>query len=377
MMAGLYVHIPFCKSRCIYCDFYSTTHLEWRDGYVESLIREMDQRRNDWHYDTLYIGGGTPSQLTHSQLSSLVSRLYSTFDIDKDAEFTIEMNPDDVASRLDEGMVRRSDDRTTINRVSLGIQTFDDQRLQFLHRRHNAETARQAVRRLQDNGIRNISIDLMFGFPGETLDDWRRDIDEALALGVQHISAYSLMYEKGTQLTSMMEKGEITEIDEEGAVAMYCELCERLISAGYEHYEISNFARPGFRSRHNSNYWNATPYLGLGAGAHSFEGNVRSWNGTMTCGGHYSKAGEEHLSDTDRYNEMIMTRLRTTEGIDLGEVEQKFGKSVLEHLLNSIIFHEQKGNIIHQNTSVALPMGVFGSFDKVFISNQVMVDLMI
>ena len=337
----------------------------------------MDQRRNDWHYDTLYIGGGTPSQLTHSQLSSLVSRLYSTFDIDKDAEFTIEMNPDDVASRLDEGMVRRSDDRTTINRVSLGIQTFDDQRLQFLHRRHNAETARQAVRRLQDNGIRNISIDLMFGFPGETLDDWRRDIDEALALGVQHISAYSLMYEKGTQLTSMMEKGEITEIDEEGAVAMYCELCERLISAGYEHYEISNFARPGFRSRHNSNYWNATPYLGLGAGAHSFKGNVRSWNGTMTCGGHYSKAGEEHLSDTDRYNEMIMTRLRTTEGIDLGEVEQKFGKSVLEHLLNSIIFHEQKGNIIHQNTSVALPMGVFGSFDKVFISNQVMVDLMI
>ena len=278
MMAGVYVHIPFCKSRCIYCDFFSTTSLPLRERYVDALCREIELRSRgltteERHIETIYLGGGTPSQLSTEQLKRVFDTVQACFDVAKTAEITMEANPDDVNATYLQGIKL-----LPVNRLSFGIQTFNDERLRFIRRRHTAQEAIDVVRNCQAAGFGNISIDLMFGFPGETLEEWQTDIDTALSLQVQHISAYSLMYEEGTALTRMLEAGEIEEIDEELSLQMYCTLVERLKKAGFEHYEISNFALPGRRSRHNSSYWHGIPYFGFGAGAHSYDGDVRRWN---------------------------------------------------------------------------------------------------
>ena len=325
-MAGLYIHIPFCASRCIYCGFYSTTRLDLRQEYVDALCREMEMRPltpNGMSISTIYLGGGTPSQLTPDQLRQLfiyINKVYAPTAY----EITIEANPDDIT--IDFATVLQ---QLPINRVSMGTQTFDDARLRFLHRRHTAAQVPVAVQRLRNAGIHNISIDLMYGFPNETFDDWQRDIDAALALNVEHLSAYCLMVEEGTPLHNMG----IEPCDEESERQMYEMLIEKLTGAGYEHYEISNFARPGYRSRHNSSYWNDIPYIGLGAAAHSYlsvrsriatpHSGQRSWNtadirqyidainsGHLPC--------EHELLDPDtHYNDRIATALRTCDGLDL------------------------------------------------------------
>ena len=269
---------------------------------------------------TLYLGGGTPSQLTLPQLHQLFEAIYKYNKVSKEAEVTIEVNPDDVTEELAEGL------RTLpVNRVSMGAQTFDDERLRFLHRRHTASQVATAVERLRAAGIQNISIDLMYGFPGETIDDWKRDIDTALALGAEHLSAYCLMIEEGTPLYRMQTQ----PIDEELEREMYETLIDRLEEAGYEHYEISNFAKTGYRSRHNSSYWNGTPYIGIGAAAHSFDGRTRSWNVSdleqyiegMSNG---KRLFEEEIIDEDtRYDDMVTVTLRTREGLDLTLLTEK------------------------------------------------------
>ena len=335
IMAGIYIHIPFCKSRCIYCGFYSTTGLDLRQRYVDAVCREMALHKRDGSFcvDTIYLGGGTPSQLTIPHLRQLflyIDKVYSIPSIQggtgRGSEITIEVNPDDVTEKFAQGL-----QNLPVNRVSMGAQTFDDERLRFLHRRHTASQVSETVQRLRHAGIQNISVDLMYGFPGETLSDWERDIDAALSLNVEHISAYCLMVEEGTVLFEQMrnEKWEMRNENEELERQMYETLIDRLEAAGFEHYEISNFARPGFRSRHNSSYWNGTPYIGLGAAAHSFDGHTRSWN--IADIHQYIEGLErgERLFDSEviegdtYYNDRLTVALRTREGIDLSLLSEE------------------------------------------------------
>ena len=310
---------------------------------------------------TIYIGGGTPSQLSGDDLRLLFSELGSALEV------TIECNPDDLTPQLCELLAD-----LPVNRVSMGAQTFDDCRLQFLRRRHKSAQIGLAVERLRRVGIGNISVDLMYGFPGETLEDWQRDIDAALELDVEHLSAYALMYEEGTPLHRMLLDGKVSEVDEEMSLAMYSELIERLSAAGYEHYEISNFARRGYRSVHNSNYWNHTPYVGLGAAAHSFDGASRQWNvdnveayitgveqGQMLI-------EREALDDATRYNDIVMTALRRAEGLQLGVLSDVFR----DYCLNMAKHYIADGLLIYDEDSLRL------SRKGIFISDMIMADLM-
>ena len=315
-MAGIYVHIPFCKKRCLYCDFFSTTLLERREEYVAALLKEIEMRKNEAGEPvrTIYIGGGTPSMLDTVDIF-LILRTIGTEGVE---EITMEVNPGDVNERyLNE--LRQCG----VNRLSIGVQSFKDHLLQKLGRRHTAAQAIDAVRMAQQAGFDNISIDLMYALPEQSIGHWIADIQLALKLGVQHISSYGLMYEEGTALTRMRDEGAITPIDEETENAMYDMLCERLQQAGYVHYEVSNFALPGYEAKHNSSYWNGTPYVGVGAGAHSYIRNVRSWNvddldgyikGVMGYGLQVT-GGSETLTEKDLYNERIMLGLRTNKGI--------------------------------------------------------------
>ena len=344
-MAGLYIHIPFCASRCIYCGFYSTTHLDLRQQYVDAVCHEMELHNVlgdvTEPISTVYIGGGTPSQLTTAQLEQLfiyINKVYGN----QAEEITIEANPDDVTPDFAATLSRLG-----INRVSMGAQTFDDARLRFLHRRHTAAQVPIAVQRLRDAGIHNISVDLMYGFPNETITDWQHDIEAALALNVEHISAYCLMIEEGTPLAKMMRSGDCPSCEERSGLQggcplneelereMYELLIDRLTGAGYEHYEISNFAKPGYRSRHNSSYWHDVPYIGLGAAAHSYDGTCRSWNvADIKKYIDAIKRGErpaecEVLDPNTHYNDRITTALRTSDGLDLTTLSEEHRRHCL------------------------------------------------
>ena len=329
-MAGIYVHIPFCASRCIYCDFYSTTRLDLRRRYADAICSELRQRQGELRQkvQTVYMGGGTPSQLQPDQLW----QLFDAIDATEAVEVTMECNPDDITPQF-----ARLLSQLPVNRVSMGVQTFSDHRLRFLHRRHTSDQARRAVDLLREAGLSNISLDLMYGFPGESLTDWHNDIDQLLQLAPEHVSAYSLMYEEGTPLHGMLAKGLVSEADEELSLQMYTDLTDRLADAGYEHYEISNFARSRqLRSLHNSNYWNHTPYLGIGAAAHSFDGRMRRWNVSDLQA--YIDGMEQGtpIFDTEAidadtfYNEQVMTALRTCEGLTLSTLAPAYRPFCME-----------------------------------------------
>lgn len=378
-MAALYVHIPFCRSRCIYCGFYSTTLTQLAAEYVEAVCTELNMLAADPCYRrllqsvrTVYIGGGTPSQLSPALLARLFGAIAQVCGPLAPMEVTIECNPDDLTDAYAASLAR-----LPVNRVSMGAQTFSDRRLRFLHRRHNARQVGQAVQRLRAAGISNISIDLMFGFPGETLPEWESDIREALALQVEHISAYSLMTEPGTPLSRMISEGEVKEIDEELSVSMYQSLIDRLTAAGYEHYEISNFARPGRQSRHNSSYWDGTPYIGLGAAAHSYDVDTRWWN--VSDVRHYISritSGErpveerEQLSPATRYDDAVVTALRTRRGLSIEEVEERFGSSMKDYLMANAQPHLQAGLLTVADGRLRLTRR------GLFVSDSVMADLM-
>lgn len=352
-MAGLYIHIPFCKSRCIYCGFYSTTNLEFRQRYVDAVCKEMILRKDlrsegvkefrssdntqatinlstcqpvnlTAKINTIYLGGGTPSQLSIAQLEQLFIYINNVYGLKDAAEVTIECNPEDVTDEYAQAL-----SHLPINRVSMGVQTFDDNRLRFLHRRHNSENVYNAVERLRKAGINNISIDLMYGFPNQSIEEWQSDVEKAIKLNVEHISAYSLMFEEGTQLFRMLESKKVKEIDEERSLQMFNCLIDLLGDAGYEHYEISNFAKQGYRSQHNSSYWQGIPYIGIGAAAHSYDIKTRSWN--VSDINEYIESIEngvipmemEFIDDDTRYNDTITTSLRTSEGIDMQKFSDK------------------------------------------------------
>ena len=373
-MAGLYIHIPFCRSRCIYCAFYSTTLSdEWQDRYVDALCREMDLRSTiSEDIATIYLGGGTPSLLSEANLLKLFTHINEVYGLDHVQEVTIECNPDDITDAFCHTL-----QLLPVNRVSLGAQTFDAERLRFLQRRHTALQVNEAIDRLRQNRIDNISLDLMFGFPEQTTAQWSADIDHALALRPEHISAYSLMIEEGTPLFKRIEKGElrIGKNAEETSRQMYELLTDRLANAGYEHYEISNWSLPGHRSRHNSSYWNDTPYIGLGAAAHSYDLKTRSWNtadlrsyveainlGQRPC-------ESEEIDEVTHYNDIITTSLRTRKGLHFSAVPERFRGYLLNSAQRSIQSGLLEKNIFADDTVLRLTR------EGLFVSDDVMSDL--
>lgn len=373
-MAGIYIHIPFCKSRCIYCGFYSTTLLDLRKKYINAVCREMELRKNYIRepFSTIYLGGGTPSLLDEAELTKLFQYINNVYDVDRNAEITMECNPDDITQEFTNML-----SRLPINRVSMGAQTFADSRLRILHRRHNSDEVKHAVKLLREAGIKNISIDLMFGFPDESLSQWKEDISAALALNVEHISAYSLMYEEDTPLWKMLDTGKVKEIDEELSLTMFKELVCQLTDAGYEHYEISNFARPGYRSRHNSSYWHQVPYIGLGAAAHSFDLNSRQWNVAdlklyiEEINNGIIPMEREELDNDTTFNDIITTALRTSDGIDLNAMETRLGKRYRNTLISAAGKHIEQGLLEIRHDRLRL------TAEGIFISDMVMSDLMI
>jgi oxygen-independent coproporphyrinogen-3 oxidase len=373
-MAGIYIHIPFCKTRCAYCDFYSTTLEELKPRYIEALCIEL-QLRHDYLHDTpintLYFGGGTPSQLTGSDFKKIFACIEKVYGLDACKEVTLEANPDDLTEEYVEML-------TTLpfNRISMGIQTFHEPTLKLIGRRHTATQAIEAVRRCQQHGFANISIDLIYGLPSETPKQWKQDLQTAFSLNVQHISCYHLTYEQGTRLWQMLQLKEITEVDEDTSVKLFRILCDEMKKAGYEHYEISNFALPSYRSRHNSAYWQEVPYLGCGPSAHSFNGDSREWNVSslqkyIEALGQGKRDFEQEFLDTDtRYNEYIMTRLRTCEGFSLNDLKQRFGKVYYDYCFLLAKPYLNSGLLVQKEDSLRL------SRDGIFISNEIISDLM-
>ncbi|MDR1344697.1 MAG: radical SAM family heme chaperone HemW [Tannerellaceae bacterium] len=329
-MAGLYIHIPFCLKRCIYCDFFSHTQMRHKEAYLSALATEMAMRKDytgDEAIETVYFGGGTPSLLTASDFGDLFDAIYRLFDVSKDAEITIEANPDDMTPAYVSSLRR-----LPFNRISMGVQSFSDEDLRFLCRRHTGRQATEAVRICKDEGYDNISIDLIYGLPGQTPGAWEDNLEKALRLDTPHISAYHLTYEKDTPLYRLKEEGRIQPVDEDVSLSLFEQLTNRMANAGYLHYEISSFARPGYLSLHNSAYWTGKKYLGLGPSAHSYDTQSRQWNVASVqryIEGIEDKhlcAESEHLDDNTKYNEYIMTRLRTLQGIDTTYIRTTFGE---------------------------------------------------
>ena len=341
-MTGIYVHIPFCKTRCKYCDFFSTTDLEKRAQYVNALLTEWQDRSIEPStISTIYIGGGTPSTLQLEYLQAIVGKWKV-----EGVEVTLEANPGDITQEKAHAWRRMG-----INRLSIGIQTFDDDLLRLIGRRHTAEQARQAVTIAQEAGFDNISIDLMYALPSQTMEQWQKDVQLALHLGIQHISTYGLIYEDGTALTKLLMDNRLQPVDENLEMRMYDYLVEQLAANGFLHYEVSNFALPGRHSRHNSSYWNDTPYLGLGAAAHSYDGQHRQWNIADLDGyirqtlAHQLSPEIEHLSDEDRHTERVMLGLRTSQGVAKADIDMHKAKPYLEQGLL-----EDKGDRVSATT---------------------------
>ena len=370
-MAGIYVHIPFCKQRCAYCDFYSTVQHHLIDAYVGAVVAEARMRHVDGEIKTMYLGGGTPSQLPVRQLRGLVDGLRDALDLSHVEEFTVEVNPDDVSPEFAVSLADMG-----VNRVSMGVQSFIDEELAVINRRHNAQGALDAIHALRSASIANISIDLIYGLPRQTIESWRKSVETALAVKPQHISAYNLSYEHGTRLWMMRERGEVVEADDKTCVEMYDLLTSLLGEAGYEHYEISNFSLPGFHSRHNSSYWDFTPYMGLGASAHSFDGKNRSYNPPsltdyINCVSSGKLPGVvEETEWWEQYDEMVMVALRTSRGLLLEDVVRRFGNEAQKHLLLNAEQYIKSGQLTCSNGRIYIPESSF------MVSDGIIRDLM-
>jgi len=337
-MAGVYIHIPFCKSFCSYCDFYSVTDCSETDALVEAITREAAIRSGYLYnetVDTIYLGGGTPSLLSVMQAEKILAAVRNNFRVDAYPEITVEINPDDIRAGYISSLSVLG-----VNRISVGVQSWDDGRLKYLGRRHTARQSAEALETVFREGIKNVSADLIYGIPGMTTAGLRQDIEKTLTYPVTHISAYHLTIEKGTPLHRLKEKGKLTETDEETSSSMFMLLINLLKEKGFLHYEISNFALEGYISKHNSAYWKQVPYIGLGPSAHSFDRRSRQWN-ISDVKEYIRSVNEGNVSfereELDRltlFNEYIMTALRTVWGIDLTYVENSFDKELHDYLVN-------------------------------------------
>ena len=372
-MSTLYFHIPFCKQACHYCDFhFSTVHKTYRP-VLDAMFRELEIQRDYLSHkklSSIYFGGGTPSLLKEADLNRFLDLAHTYFEVLPHAEITLEANPDDLTKAA------LKDFRAAgINRLSIGTQSFYDADLKLMNRVHTSNEAESSIKRGQDAGFENLTIDLIYGMPKSTETSWQKNIEMALALQVPHLSAYALTVEPHTALAKKVQTGEIILPDEEEVTKQYNLLCNQMKHAEFDHYELSNFGKPGFYSSHNSSYWNGTPYLGIGPSAHSFDGQTRQWN--VANNTKYVKkieAGEawfewEELEETDRFNEYLMTGLRTAKGVSLTTIDEKFGDYRSTKLLQDAQNYLECGRLALDDDRLYIPEREW------LISNRIISDL--
>jgi oxygen-independent coproporphyrinogen-3 oxidase len=352
-MAGIYIHIPFCKQACHYCDFHFSTSMKYKDEMMEALLREIDLRKNYLNgevINTIYFGGGTPSIVPAKDIDKLIKKIHQDFEISSLVEVTLEANPDDLNKEHLQQL-----HQIGINRLSIGVQSFFNKDLEWMNRAHHKVEALDCIRRAQDIGIENISIDLIYGTPGLTDQEWLQNIHTTLELEVPHISSYALTVESKTALGNWVEKGKVKPMDEEQAASQFEILMEELESNGFEHYEISNFARPGYYSKHNSSYWEGAKYIGIGPSAHSFDKNSRQWN--IANNNKYIDEifrdqlpmEVEQLKLNDRFNEYLMLSFRTSKGVSKKYIEDEFGSSILSQFEESVKAFKNNNWVILEN----------------------------
>ena len=356
----IYIHIPFCKQKCSYCNFHFSTSLNFKDEMLRAMKTEMLLRKDELQNRTLkslYFGGGTPSILSVDEINSLIDEALRYFSFEKDIEITLEANPDD----LDKSFLKQLAE-TPVNRLSIGTQSFFEEDLKLMNRAHTASEAEGSIKRAQDFGFENLSIDLIYGSPTSNLEIWKENLNKTIALEVPHISSYALTVEPKTALENWISKGKVKSPKEEEQNREFYYLSDFLKDNGFEHYEVSNFAKPGFYSRHNSSYWKYQEYLGIGPSAHSYNGfDVRSWN--VANNQQYIKKlndkllakEEEILSKEDQFNEMIMIGLRTIWGVDLRSLKNKFSDRLLEHFQTEIKTKIEEGILIIENDHLKIP----------------------
>lgn len=333
-MASIYIHIPFCKQACYYCDFHFSTSANYQSDMVLALAKELKLRKQELveeEVTTIYFGGGTPSVLDTEQIQFLIDSVYENYDVTENPEITLEANPDDLSRDKIKALAQ-----TPINRLSIGVQSFFDEDLQLMNRVHNSGEAQKCLQ-LAKEYFENITVDLIYGVPEMSVERWEENINRVLSLDIPHISCYALTVEEKTAFSSFVNKGIIPAPDEQLALQHFEVLVERLTQKGFVHYELSNFGKEGYFSENNTNYWKGEKYIGIGPSAHSFDGQSRSWN--VSNNQKYLKAisrnelpsEKEVLSITDRYNEYVMTGLRTQWGVSVAKIEEKFGKEYLEY----------------------------------------------
>jgi oxygen-independent coproporphyrinogen III oxidase len=352
-MAGLYIHIPFCRKACHYCDFHFSTSAATMTDMAEAINREMILRRSylkGEELSSVYFGGGTPSLLDPAQVARLIGTARNAFGILPEAEITLEANPDDLNSETLEGLLNAG-----INRLSIGIQSFSDEDLRFMNRAHDAAQALDSVRAAKEAGFTNLTIDLIYGSPTTSMEQWKKNLDTAFSLGVDHLSCYSLTVESRTALAVMIRQKKVPAPDDEKSSAQFELLMDMAAKAGYDHYEISNFARDGKYSRHNTSYWQRKKYIGVGPSAHSFDIASRQWN--VYNNPVYIKSlqsgiipfEKEELTRKDKFNEYILTSLRTKWGVDTNVVEAEFGQWTKEDLLEKLLAKSAEGLVREEN----------------------------
>ena len=372
-MAGIYIHIPFCKKICFYCDFYHIISSDDNSAFVNALLNEASLRQDYLGIETvstIYFGGGTPSVFSIKELGIILNQINKLFRVEENCEITIELNPDDVSPTYLSGLKKLN-----INRISLGIQSWKDSYLKMLNRRHDSSQALLALKETFKAGFENVTIDLIYGIPGMSVREWASNLDFSFSFNIKHLSAYHLTFEHGTVFGKMLEKGLIAEIDEEESTSLFNILIEKAESAGFIHYEISNFGKPGYFSIHNSNYWKQIIYLGLGPSAHSFNGYSRQWNirdlkgyiKSVNAGKSFFES--EELDNKARFNEYIMTSLRTMWGIDLEYIERTFEKEGYDYVVNLAgkfrdygLMKQDKKNLVLTNQGKMISDNIISEF---------------
>lgn len=365
-MAGIYIHIPFCKSKCAYCNFFSLASESKINDYVEALKKEIVLRKNYLGGEivkTIYFGGGTPSLLSVENIEEILELLNKNYEIISSPEITLEINPDTIDREKMSSLKQIG-----VNRMSVGIQSFDDEDLRYLGRRHDSRHAMQVLEDLKHTDFEKITLDLIYGMPTLTEEKWNKNLDIFFSTGITHLSAYALTVEPKTILGQRIEKGELQSVSEEDTIRHYNILVDRTKENGFEHYEISNFAKEGFRSQHNSIYWRDEKYLGLGPSAHSYDGISRQWN-ISNLTKYIQLVGDaetqrrrdaelfyekEILSTEDKFNEYVMTSLRTSWGCDIEKIERDYGKSYAHHFLKNIKKYLENGEMLKENNTYFL-----------------------
>ena len=358
-MAGIYLHIPFCKSKCHYCNFYSMASVKYKAEFLKVIHEEIVLQKDylgDQTVNTIYFGGGTPSLLSAYEIDGLISSIFKHYKLHPKAEITLEANPDDINS----AWLKQISTQTAINRFSLGVQSFIDKDLEYLNRIHSGVDAEKAILSIQDSGFTNLSIDLIYGIPGLSDEGWSKNLQKFLEFDIPHLSAYALTVEERTALHKLIEKGKMQAPIEAETISQFNILLEIMERGGYIHYEISNFARDGYYSKHNSIYWAGGHYLGLGPSAHSYNGHSRRWNKSsmkewLSLKEYYSESYEEEFLSTDqRYNEYTMTSLRTVWGCNIELVKSEFGDDYARHLMKEAEQFIIEGKIEQKKNSLYL-----------------------